>query len=93
MHARTHTHGANYNLPPASRAGDNNIVQIKTTNNQNNIRYAHTPQPREILFNTMRHGISETVQRSGCFQNKQHKLCEGPNNVSTENNFYHRKFQ
>ena len=24
IHARTHTHGANYNLPPASRAGDNN---------------------------------------------------------------------
>ena len=24
-HARTHTHGANYNLPPASRAGDNMI--------------------------------------------------------------------
>ena len=23
-HARTHAHGANYNLPPASRAGDNN---------------------------------------------------------------------
>ena len=22
-HARTHAHGANYNLPPASRAGDN----------------------------------------------------------------------
>ena len=25
-HARTHAHGANYNLPPASRAGDKNIV-------------------------------------------------------------------
>ena len=23
MDTRTHTHGANYNLPPASRAGDN----------------------------------------------------------------------
>ena len=23
MHARTHAHGANYDLPPASRAGDN----------------------------------------------------------------------
>ena len=22
-HARTHAHGANYDLPPASRAGDN----------------------------------------------------------------------
>ena len=29
-HARTHTHGANYNLPPASRAGDKNkIVECK----------------------------------------------------------------
>ena len=25
-HARTHAHGANYNLPPASRAGDNMIL-------------------------------------------------------------------
>ena len=24
-HARTHTHGANYNLPPASRAGDHKL--------------------------------------------------------------------
>ena len=24
-YARTHTHGANYNLPPASRAGDNKM--------------------------------------------------------------------
>ena len=23
-HARTHAHGANYDLPPASRVGDNN---------------------------------------------------------------------
>ena len=23
-HARTHAHGANYDLPPASRAGDKN---------------------------------------------------------------------
>ena len=28
-HARTHAHGANYNLPPASRAGDNNIKILK----------------------------------------------------------------
>ena len=25
-HARTHAHGANYDLPPASRAGDKNII-------------------------------------------------------------------
>ena len=34
--ARTHTHGANYNLPPASRAGDKNAaleeeVKVKHT--------------------------------------------------------------
>ena len=29
-HARTHAHGANYNLPPASRAGDNNKRVIST---------------------------------------------------------------
>ena len=27
-HARTHTHGANYNLPPASRAGDNKTFSV-----------------------------------------------------------------
>ena len=31
-HARTHAHGANYDLPPASRAGDKKlyIIQCKT---------------------------------------------------------------
>ena len=33
-HARTHAHGANYNLPPASRAGDHyskcNSFQVTT---------------------------------------------------------------
>ena len=28
-HPRTHTHGANYNLPPASRAGDKNVCKDK----------------------------------------------------------------
>ena len=32
------------------------------------IRDAHTPQPGEIVFNTMRCRSSETVQRSGYFQ-------------------------
>ena len=27
-HARTHAHGANYNLPPASRAGDKNTDML-----------------------------------------------------------------
>ena len=26
-HARTHTHGANYNLPPASREGDKKVLK------------------------------------------------------------------
>ena len=30
-HARTHAHGANYNLPPASRAGDNKL-KFSSTN-------------------------------------------------------------
>ena len=29
-HARTHAHGANYNLPPASRAGDNYTWHLQT---------------------------------------------------------------
>ena len=36
--------------------------------NQNSIEDARTPQPGEIVFNTMRHRSSETVQRSGDFQ-------------------------
>ena len=35
---------------------------------ENSIRDARTPQPREIVFNTMRYRSSETVQRSGYFQ-------------------------
>ena len=27
MHRHTHTHGANYNLPPAHRAGDKNRLK------------------------------------------------------------------
>ena len=33
-----------------------------------NSRDAHTPQPGEIVFNTMKYRSSETVQRSGYFQ-------------------------
>ena len=33
----------------------------------NSIRDARTPQPGEIVFNTMKYRSSETVQRSGYF--------------------------
>ena len=35
---------------------------------KNSISDAHTPQPGEIFFNTMRYRRNETVQRSGYFQ-------------------------
>ena len=35
---------------------------------ENTIRDARTPQPGEIVFNTMRYSSSETVQRLGHFQ-------------------------
>ena len=35
---------------------------------QNSIRDARTPQPGEIVFNTMRNRSSETEQSSGSFQ-------------------------
>ena len=35
---------------------------------KNCIRDAHTPQPGEIVFNTLRYRSSETVQRLGYFQ-------------------------
>ena len=54
-------------------------------NNIKNSRDAHTLQPGEIVFNTMRYRRSETVQRSGYFQNSvsyiNSKWC-----LSTENN-------
>ena len=40
----------------------NHIIQ------KNSIRDARTPQPGEIIINTMRYRSSETVQRSGYFQ-------------------------
>ena len=39
MHARTHTHGANYNLPPASRAGDNNTHADEGTEYEENTEF------------------------------------------------------
>ena len=35
---------------------------------KNSIRDARTPQPGEIVFNTMRYRSSETVHRLGYFQ-------------------------
>ena len=35
---------------------------------KNSIRDARTPQPGEIVFNTMRYRSSETVQRLGYFK-------------------------
>ena len=44
-------------------------VSVKLNNQQkNSISDARTPQPVEIVFNTMRYRRSETVQRSGYFQ-------------------------
>ena len=37
-------------------------------NVKNSIRYARTPQPGEIVFNTMTFRSSETVQRPEYFQ-------------------------
>ena len=35
---------------------------------KNSIRDAHTPQPGEIVFNTMTYRSNETVERLGYFQ-------------------------
>ena len=52
---------------------------------KNSIRDARTPEPGEIVFNTMRYRSSETVQRSGYFQGSvsyiKLKLC-----LSRDNN-------
>ena len=45
------------------------ILQTLKTNFKNSIRDARITQPGEIVFNTMRYGSSETVERSGYFQN------------------------
>ena len=41
---------------------------INQKNQKNSIRDARTPQPGEIVFNTMTYRSSETVQRLGYFQ-------------------------
>ena len=38
------------------------------SSSKNNIGDAHTPQPGELVLNTLRYRSSETVQRSGYFQ-------------------------
>ena len=43
-------------------------IHLYFSKDKNSIRDAHTPQPRETIFNTMRYRSSETVQRLGYFQ-------------------------
>ena len=43
-------------------------VFFKIQNTKNSIRDARTPQPGEIVFNTMKYRSSERVQRSGYLQ-------------------------
>ena len=62
-HARTHTHGANYNLPPASRARDKKIL--------NYLQFCQYPPvfvsldsedlkiPKKILKNTLNIDFSD----------------------------------
>ena len=47
---------------------DGFLIALIETNNKNSIRDARTPQPGELVFNTMRYRSSETVQRLGYFQ-------------------------
>ena len=47
---------------------DGFLIALIETNNKNSIRDARTPQPGELVFNTMRYKSSETVQRLGYFQ-------------------------
>ena len=52
-------------------------VEVKE---ENSIRDGHTPQPGEIVFNTMKYRSSETLQRSGYFQSSV-SYVSAPNNV------------
>ena len=54
---------------------------------KNSIRYARTPQPGEIVFNTMRYRSSETVQSSGAVS-EQCESCKAPNNVEPGEIFF-----
>ena len=44
------------------------IIGSRASKYENSIRDARTPQPGEIVFNTMRYRSSEKVQRQGYFQ-------------------------
>ena len=44
------------------------LLSIKLKLQKNSIRDARTPQPEDIVFNTMRYRSNETVQRLGHFQ-------------------------
>ena len=52
---------------------------------ENSIRDARTPQPGDIVFNTMKYRSCEKVQRSGYFQSSVsyiiYNLYKAPNNV------------
>ena len=57
------------------------FIKNPNTNNENSIRDARTPQPGEIVLNTMTYRSSETVQRPEYFQRNTFHLYKGPNNV------------
>ena len=51
---------------------------------KNSIGNARSPQPREIVFNTMRYR-NKTVQRSGDFQSKKCQLSKTDNSIVSIN--------
>ena len=61
-----------------------NTIKIKyCIYKKKSIRDARTPQPGEIVFNTMRYTSSETVQRLGYFQSSVNSI---KLQISRENN-------
>ena len=56
------------------------LLMVKVKVIKNIIRDARTPQPEEIIFNTMRYRSTETVQRLGHFQSSVSYI-KGPTNV------------
>ena len=55
-----------FNVPKIGNLYYTNIDQLQYI--KNSIKDAGTPQPVEIVFNTMSYRSSETIQRSGYFQ-------------------------
>ena len=58
---------------------------------KNSIRDTRTPQPGEIVFNTMRYKSSETAQTSDYFQSNVSYIKVLIMSVSTENNVYEKE--